>query len=705
MPTRHASISQGQHNNHKARGREEQSEDGSDTEESEEEEEEEEEEDDDDDDDGWSVHSPRDDGTEEYYSGSANDESVRAVWDDLLERLFQLSFTLITEEFLEGQPSSTLLIYFSGILGFSTDCQRFQPARGYCTNLSGLIYIQRLLFLEHALPLTSYPAIGLQQRPPNQQFEQLNSIREKFMTSGCLSPLAEMHNLRNYGHIVAQTEPPSVFLHWSDDGQTVSYGYQFNLSMQSFRRLPDYFINKAEGVCAELMLGLQLDINLAAIKDDMVNREVGYSFVSHANNRLDRIREDLLVRVCTAQSTRIFRNGQWSWNAITAYLRNVTTLEEMILGGLYTACGQVPRLTELLSLRCENSPSAMRSIFVWNGSVIYILQHHKAKRSTNQEFYVVRFLPARLGTVVVKYLTCIRWIVAILEQENPGLLQLGSTVAQRDVLFQTPIGVTEKHVREVHSPFNRYDDRSAEADLNVTFAWQSGHRPLQRGVVYGLDGAFPHQLQPSLLRAYEWASARWHEFIHQASKNARMQANQVHTMNTAHSIGPGKKRRATFITSDDQPLSNQQSKRSRQILNLQSTLSQKDIDSTSPGRKDCASVCIQGLACILSELRILVCLVCRAAVRPGPSIEMHFRGQHKLKGEHLQAVMSLCSDWLLQDPRCIALPNDGTKAIPYLPVYNGFRCTHCIFMTISRKKIVSHYREKKHNIRDINIKD
>ncbi|KAL6408600.1 hypothetical protein AUP68_07543 [Ilyonectria robusta] len=381
----------------------------------------------------------------------------------------------------------------------------------------------------------------------------------------------------------------------------------------------------------------------------------------------------------------------------------------------------------------------MRSIFVWNGSVIYILQHHKAKRSTNQEFYVVRFLPARLGTVVVKYLTCIRWIVAILEQENPGLLQLGSTIVQRDVLFQTrgkawppsrlttvlkaataevweqginariyrqlAIGVTEKHVREVHSPFNRYDDRSAEADLNVTFAWQSGHRPLQRGVVYGLDGAFPHQLQPSLLRAYEWASARWHEFIHQASKNARMQANQVHTMNTAHSIGPGEKRRATFITSDDQPLSNQQSKRSRQILNLQSTLSQKDIDSTSPSHKDCASVCIQGLACILSELRILVCLVCRAAVRPGPSIEIHFRGQHKLKGEHLQAVMSLCSDWLLQDPRCIALPNDGTKAIPYLPVYKGFRCTHCIFMTISRKKIVSHYREKKHNIGDINVKD
>jgi hypothetical protein len=54
--------------------------------------------------------------------------------------------------------------------------------------------------------------------------------------------------------------------------------------------------------------------------------------------------------------------------------------------------------------------------------------------------------------------------------------------------------------------------------MNVVFAWQSGHRPIQRATTYGLDGAFPTQLQPALLRAYEWASTRWHEFLHQPSK-------------------------------------------------------------------------------------------------------------------------------------------------------------------------------------------
>jgi hypothetical protein len=55
-------------------------------------------------------------------------------------------------------------------------------------------------------------------------------------------------------------------------------------------------------------------------------------------------------------------------------------------------------------------------------------------------------------------------------------------------------------------PFNRYDDTTSEADSGVAFAWQSGHRPIQRGTSYGLDGAFPDSLQPALLRVYKWVS-------------------------------------------------------------------------------------------------------------------------------------------------------------------------------------------------------
>ena len=78
-----------------------------------------------------------------------------------LEMLFGLLITLSTEEVIDGRPASTLLVYFSGMLGFSADLVGFLPARIYTSNLAGLIYVQRLLFLEYALSARAYPFLGI----------------------------------------------------------------------------------------------------------------------------------------------------------------------------------------------------------------------------------------------------------------------------------------------------------------------------------------------------------------------------------------------------------------------------------------------------------------------------------------------------------------------------------------------------------------
>ena len=82
---------------------------------------------------------------------------------------------------------------------------------------------------------------------------------------------------------------------------------------------------------------------------------------------------------------------------------------------------------------------------------------------------------------------------------------------------QLSIAVTERHLAHISSPFNRYDDKGADAKIEVAFAWQSGHRPLQRGTSYGIDAAFPDSLQPALLRVYKWASEEWHRFLDRSS--------------------------------------------------------------------------------------------------------------------------------------------------------------------------------------------
>ncbi|KAH7183899.1 hypothetical protein BKA60DRAFT_602928 [Fusarium oxysporum] len=81
---------------------------------------------------------------------SSGGEEVPPWAEEVLELLFGLIMAFCTEEVIGGRPDSTLLVYFSGILGFSADLTGFLPARSYTSNLAALIYIQRLLFLEIA---------------------------------------------------------------------------------------------------------------------------------------------------------------------------------------------------------------------------------------------------------------------------------------------------------------------------------------------------------------------------------------------------------------------------------------------------------------------------------------------------------------------------------------------------------------------------
>src|SRR5947209_6049198 len=82
---------------------------------------------------------------------------------------------------------------------------------------------------------------------------------------------------------------------------------------------------------------------------------------------------------------------------------------------------------------------------------------------------------------------------------------------------QLSIAITEKHLKHLARPFDGHNDQSPAASVEVAFAWQSGHHPLQRGVNYGLDGAFPDTLQPAL-RVYEWLSTEWHRYLGHQSK-------------------------------------------------------------------------------------------------------------------------------------------------------------------------------------------
>ena len=235
---------------------------------------------------------------------------------------------------------------------------------------------------------------------------------------------------------------------------------------------------------------------------------------------------------------------RWDFDAVRRYLKEESNLVHLIFQLLFLRHGQDPRTSELTGIECYNGPSTSRGLYVHKGSMVYVTRHSKARQATNQELQVARYVCHEDSALLAKYLAYVRPFTGMLYHKFHGhepdrrLLFAAPDTPERplkaDVLTralktltygvcgtafgvqvyrQLSIAVTERHIKEICRPFNRYDDKSTNADNEVAFAWQSGHGPIQRGTSYGIDAAYPGSLQPALLRVYQWASCEWHRFL------------------------------------------------------------------------------------------------------------------------------------------------------------------------------------------------
>ena len=79
------------------------------------------------------------------------------------------------------------------------------------------------------------------------------------------------------------------------------------------------------------------------------------------------------------------------------------------------------------------------------------------------------------------------------------------------------IAITKAHLEEI-APFFERDEAACKSLLETNiyysiFPWQAGHQPRINVSVYGLDAAFPGQMQPALLRFYRHISQMWHHWL------------------------------------------------------------------------------------------------------------------------------------------------------------------------------------------------
>lgn len=436
-----------------------------------------------------------------------------------------------------------MIVYFAGVLGISQDGSTFERPSNYTPKLSALIHVARLCLLEATLPRFGYPRLGWDVRPCLGQQKALNKVREAFLCQGSAAPVGELLSLRAYGRVVSRTDGPTFRVDWSNDGSSVRWDGG-ELTMSHFRGIGHESLNLVHQSIRDLFGVRAPSLDLNSLQDRMSEHKNGYSFVHDNRNGLSHGYLEASEKVCADPVHNLMTRNGWNQRAVKRFLKKEEKLLENIMLMMYLRGGQAPRITELFSMLCWNGASSSRGLYVHDGSMLYITRHSKARKSTNQEFQVARYLPVKDSVALATYLIYIRPLADMMHRscfgtrrdrkylfssvEDPDkhwrpsrltavLRKLTKDVAGVElgvqVYRQLSIAITERHLAHICKPFNRFDDKTANADLDVALAWQSGHRPMQRGTSYGIDAAYPDSLQPALLRVYRWTSDIWHRFL------------------------------------------------------------------------------------------------------------------------------------------------------------------------------------------------
>ncbi|EXJ79513.1 hypothetical protein A1O1_08777, partial [Capronia coronata CBS 617.96] len=465
----------------------------------------------------------------------------------LSDLVFQFSLLLCTQEYSNGRPSSSVLVFLSGIFGFTPGGQGYHRPRTYTQTLAALIHQQTLLLLESVLPIYGYPQLGISARPSQGQLSILQAMRRQYICAGCLTPIQECISLLQFGRQFLGSEGAAFFFQWSDDGQTLSFqGHHLRLSL--FRQFAQSLVSEASELCHQLMGGWSPPYDLRNVRDLISCSTPGYSFVQDPRNDLQGAYLHLSSRICQEGPCPLIQNNQWVQTAVWKYLRLHEAFLVLLFQIFFVHGGQCPRTPDLSRLGAWNRSTALRGIYIYAGSICTIYRAAKSQRITGREFHVARFFPPAVNKLIYYYLVFIRPLVDLLLRRALGHRTTSSLFASNPFIAQQPLprhwstndltrwlrkssqavlkvplgvqlyrqittAMTEKHLRHVIQPTDLYCDVGPHADANRALVWQSGHRPLQRAANYGIDVDFPEKLQPALLERYRQASQQWHEFL------------------------------------------------------------------------------------------------------------------------------------------------------------------------------------------------
>jgi hypothetical protein len=455
----------------------------------------------------------------------------------LPEALFQLTMAFWT--FLErsGNMKVSALVNFAAIRGIHRQSLAYKSAYNYTPDLSKLIWIGRLLFLEYALPIRTYDTLAYpwpsRDSYPDQA-RRLEEIRTKYLIRGAFSTMSEFLELRAFGRSIVKREGGRTNLTWAADGLSFTIGSSNQIALRDFTYMHHAAISKVEERVNQLMLGWEPVVDLGSIHDDFTCATPGWSFLEEEQNNLRFAYKALSRRAWSSvyRKQPFAKHGHWLPETCSAYFLGEAELNKELFAAIHFKAGLPARGTEITSIRIYNTAEVLRNVIIREGRVLLVIGYNKARASNFHAFYIVRYLPPRLAQLVFLYLVYIRPFTDFLAAQlrfphlyakeylfpDPRNKQKRLSTAQAtDILkrmtrnFPTPmslslyrqsaLAIAKRYIKQLIEQADFYKPRKSTNPIKMIAAGV-GHHPRLLLTEYAIDKALSARLQPELLEMY-----------------------------------------------------------------------------------------------------------------------------------------------------------------------------------------------------------
>lgn len=308
--------------------------------------------------------------------------------------------------------------------------------------------------------------------------------------------------------------------------------------LSQFRLVVGKWIEIGEWLSNQLVCGLKFEIDLKQldeVRDDSVGFAFGDGLAKDVNTlrRLEEIVTEKMVENVSKENTAEFQFAECA-----KYLDMVDQLLEVLFCLIEVTSGQPGRATEMAEARLSNSCRAMRSLYLIDGMVCLILTYYKSQSMVKKRKLMARFLPERIGKLVLMYSMYIRPIAKIacvgLKKRNEFdhwlFLHGGermndrklSEVFRRRIVQDGGLRLTFRQYRHVAIGIAKkklllnWSEKEEEEEVNggsIFVHLQSGHSVGVGRTMYAVSSDELRSLSEEVLEGFKKTSLKWHKLF------------------------------------------------------------------------------------------------------------------------------------------------------------------------------------------------